>query len=344
MLIQSVLEHSRKLHIEPSDVCMCLRGLKGLGFSDETVVKILEGFPRVITMRLRDVEGRIEFLKGLRISWREIDGICYSFPLVLGLGVEKRLKPLFKEFGSLGFDGNVVRNEIIVNPEILGMEVGELSRCLELLKGLKCRAPIEEKILEKGYFRAGFEVKRRVDCLCRHGMILREAFKVVQREPRVILYDVEDIEKKIEFLKHKMGFGVGCLNGVPEYLGVNFDKQIVLRHNVLEYLRSKGGLGCEVGLRGMIKPSRLRFYNLYVKPYPECEEIFGRFSKDKEVRPRHPGGLWKLFKPPKYPDTEEDIRNMKLFMESISDPLEAVLPHFHEQKHEQRELVGKNQQ
>ncbi|KAF9611703.1 hypothetical protein IFM89_034886 [Coptis chinensis] len=133
---------------------------------------------------------------------------------------------------------------------ILRVEVGELSRCLELLKGLKCRVPVEEKILEKGYFRAGFEVKRRVNCLCRHGMILRETFKIVQREPRVILYDLEDIEKKIEFLKHKMRFGENLPQRVLEYLGVNFDKQIVLRHNVLEYLRSKGGLGSEVGLRG----------------------------------------------------------------------------------------------
>ncbi|KAF9619802.1 hypothetical protein IFM89_009324 [Coptis chinensis] len=152
------------------------------------------------------------------------------------------------------------------------MEVGELSRCLELLKGLKCRVPIEEKILEKGHFRAGFEVKRRVDCLCKHGMILREAFK------------------------------------------------IVLRHNVLEYLRSKGGLGCEVGLRGMIKPSRLRFYNLYVKPYPECEEIFGRFSKDKELRPRHPVGLWKLFKPPKWLElTSLLLTSADLVFSKVSD-------------------------
>ncbi|KAF9611705.1 hypothetical protein IFM89_034888 [Coptis chinensis] len=207
-----------------------------------------------------------------------------------------------------GFGGNVIKNEIIVNPEILSVEVGELSRCLELLKGLKCRVPVEEKILEKGYFRAGFEVKRRVDCLCRHGMILRETFKVVQREPMVILYDLEDIEKKIEFLKHKMRFGVGCLNEVLEYLGVNFDKQIVLRHNVFEYLRSKGGLGSEVGLQGMIKSSRLQFYNLYVKPYPDCEKIFGRFSKYKEVRPRHPIGLWKLFKPPKI-STPDDLNS-----------------------------------
>ncbi|PIA63117.1 hypothetical protein AQUCO_00200858v1 [Aquilegia coerulea] len=317
MLIQSVLEHSIRFNIEPIDVCRCLTGLKDLGFRDETVTKVIEGFPRVITMNSRDIERMVDFLKGIRLPWKEIDGICYSFPMVLGLGIEDRVKPLFTEFGSLGFSANEVRNEIIINPQILGLEVGELSRCLDLLKSLKCRVVVEEKILNKGALRAGFEVKLRVDCLCRHGMILREAFKVVYKEPRVILYDLEDIEKKIEFLKQKMGFSINCLVEVPEYLGVNFDKQIVLRYNVLEYLRSKGGLGCEVGLRGMIKPSRLRFFNLYVKPYPECEKIFGRFSRDNEVKAQRPVGLWKLFKPQSYPDTKEDLRNIKLHMESV---------------------------
>ncbi|KAF5178142.1 transcription termination factor MTERF15 protein [Thalictrum thalictroides] len=317
MLIQSVLEHSIRFNIEPTDVCRCLSVLKDLGFSVQTVTKVIEGFPRVITMKLRDIEQRVDFLKGVRLPWKEIDGICYFFPMVLGLSVEDRLKPLFAEFGSLGFNANEVRNEIIVNPQILGMEVGELSRCVDLLKSLKCRLAVEEKILSKGALRAGFEVKSRVDCLCRHGMIPREAFKVVYKEPRVILYDLEDIEKKIEFLKLKMGFNIGCLVEVPEYLGVNFDKQIVLRYNVLEYLRSKGGLGCEVGLKGMIKPSRLRFFNLYVKPYPECEKIFGRFSRDNVVKPQRPVGLWKLFKPQSYPDTKEELRNIKIHMESV---------------------------
>ncbi|KAL5723198.1 hypothetical protein ACHQM5_006622 [Ranunculus cassubicifolius] len=317
LLIKSVLEDSVKLNIEPNDLSRCLQDLKGLGLREETVVRVLEGFPGVITMRLRDIEHRIEFLKGFRITLKEIDGICCVLPNVLGFGVEERLKPLFDEFGSLGFGKKKIREEIVENPRILGMEAGEMSRCVELVNGLKCRAAIEEKIMSKGALRAGFEVKLRVDCLCRHGMMRREAFKVVYKEPRVILYDVEDIEKKIEFLKCKLGMNIGCLVEVPEYLGVHFEKQIVLRYDVLQYLRSKGGLGCEVGLRGMIKPSRQRFYNLYVKPYPECEQIFGKFSRDNEIKHQRPVGLWKLFKPPKYTDTEEDLKNMKSIMKAL---------------------------
>ncbi|KAF8399616.1 hypothetical protein HHK36_015485 [Tetracentron sinense] len=140
------------------------------------------------------------------------------------------------------------------------MEAGELSRCLEMLRALKCRIAIKEKILSKGHFRAEFEVKLRVDCFYRHELIRREAFKVLEREPRSIIYQLVDIEKKIEFLVHKMGFSIGCLIEVPEYLGINFEKQIIPRYNGIEYLRSKGGLSSEVGLKGLIKPSRLREY------------------------------------------------------------------------------------
>ncbi|KAF2284946.1 hypothetical protein GH714_032890 [Hevea brasiliensis] len=83
------------------------------------------------------------------------------------------------------------------------------------------------------------------------GMELEKPLRFVEK-PRVIIYDVQDIEKKIEFLVNTMKFNVGCLVEVPEYLGVSFDKQIVPRYNVIEYLRAKGGLGDEVGLKDMI--------------------------------------------------------------------------------------------
>ncbi|KAK9278575.1 hypothetical protein L1049_028147 [Liquidambar formosana] len=316
-MVPSVLELSRRLQIDPDEFSRSVTVLKGLGFSDGTVGRVLEEFPRVIMMNESEIRRRIGFLVGIGIPKNGVGRVYYSVPGILAYGVEDRLKPLFDEFGRLGFSMDVVKRNIVREPRILGMELGELARCLELLSTLKCRVPIKDKIFSEGAFRAGFEVKLRVDCLCRRGLIRREAFKVLWKEPRSIIYEVGDIEKKIEFLVQRMKLNVGCLVEVPEYLGVSFEKQIVPRYSVIEYLRSKGGLGCEVGLRGLIKPSRLRFYNLYVKPYPECEKMFGRFSGDVDVKNQHPVGLWKLFKPQRYPDSKEDVENMKSFMESL---------------------------
>jgi hypothetical protein len=318
LIIRNVLELARRFQLDPYGFSRNVKVLRGLGFSDGTVSRVLEGFPRVIMMNKKEIHRRIVFFMDIGIERNEIDWIFRSFPSVLGFGVEERLKPLFFEFGDLGFSEDLVRKEIVREPRILGMELGELSRCLELLRTLKCRQPIQEKILIGGAFRAGFEVKLRVDCLCKHGLIRREAFKVLWKEPRLIVYEIENIEKKIDFLVHRMKLNVGSLVDVPEYLGVNFEKQIVPRYNVIEYLRAKGGLGFEVGLRDLIKPSRLRFYNLYVKPYPECERMFGRFSGDVEVKSRHPIGLWKLFKPPRHSESKEDVENMKCFVEFLT--------------------------
>ena len=317
LMIRNVLEFSRRFELDPVDVSRCVKILKGLGLRDGTVGRVLEEFPRVIVMIEGEIQRKIQFFLGIGIPENSIDGIFHSLPGILGFGVEDRLKPLLSEFLKLGFTEKVVRREISREPRMLGMELGELSRCLEFLGTLKCRVPIKENIFSKGELRAGFEVKLRVDCLCSYGLIRREAFEVLWKEPRVIIYEIKDIEEKIEFLVHTMRYNVGCLIEVPEYLGVNFDKQIVPRWNVIEYLRSKGGLGCKVGLKGLIKPSRLRFYNLYVKPYPECEKMFGRFSSDVEVGNRHPVGLWKLMKPQKHPESEEDVKNMKSFVQSL---------------------------
>ncbi|GAY61542.1 hypothetical protein CUMW_210750 [Citrus unshiu] len=316
LVVRNFLELSRRFEIDPDGVFHTMKVLKGLGFSEGTLNRVLEEFPRVILMNEGEVCRKIEFFEGIGISGEGIERIFSFFPAVIGFDVEDRLKPLLDEFCHWGFGEDMIRKEIVREPRVLSMELGEFSRCLELLRSLKCREPIKWKIFGEGAFRAGFEVKLRVDCLCKHGLIRREAFKVLWKEPRVMTYRIEDIEKKIEFLVHRMKFNVDCLVEVPEFLGVNFDKHIVPRYNVIGYLRGKGGLGSEVGLKDLIKPSRLRFYNLYVKPYPECEKLYGRFSGG-EVKSRHPVGLWKLFKPPSYPESKEDVRNMKAFMETL---------------------------
>lgn len=318
MMIKSVLAYAKRFQIDPDGFNKSVSVLKGIGFSESTVGKVLEGFPGAITMKKSEMHRRIEFLMQIGIQRSEVDWIFNSYPEALGFAIENRLMPLVDEFEGLGLSKELIRKEIIREPRFLGMELGELARCLELLSSLKCRMPIKLKIFSDGAFRAGFEVKQRIDCLCKHGLIRREAFKVLWIEPRVIIYDVEDIEKKIEFLVNTMKFNVGCLVEVPEYLGVSFEKQIVPRYNVIEYLRARGGLGDEVGLKGMIKLSRLKFYNLYVKPYPECEKMFGRFSGDVHVkRQHHPTGLWKMFKAQMHPESEEDVKNMKSFMEGL---------------------------
>ncbi|KAJ6758361.1 CGI-12 PROTEIN-RELATED [Salix koriyanagi] len=264
LLIKTVLEHSKKFQIGPDRFNETLKVLRGLGFSESTTRRVLEGFPGVIALK----------------EW---------------FGIENRLMPLLNEFKDLGFSEDLVRKEIIREPRILSMEVGELSRCLDLIRSLKCREPIKLKILSEGTFRAGFKVKLRVDCLCKHQLIHREALKILWKEPRVILYEIDDIEKKIDFVVKTMGFSVGCLVDVPEYLGVNFEKQIVPRYKVLEYLRAKGGLGDEVGLKAMINLS------------------------DVQVKKQHPTGLWKLLKPQQRdPNSVEDVKNMKSFMEGLS--------------------------
>ncbi|XP_058070485.1 transcription termination factor MTERF15, mitochondrial [Magnolia sinica] len=316
-LIQNVLEQFGRFQIDPDEFFQNLRVLKDAGLSDETLIKVLTECPRLVMVKGCDLDHWIEFFKGIGVRCYEFDRICYLFPGVLGLRIENQLRSLFEEFDELGFGWIEVRKAVIRDPRVLSMEVGELSYYIQFLRNLKCRLPIKEKITHNGIFQAGMEVKSRVDCLCRHGLIRREAFKVLQREPRTIIYELEDVEKKIDFLLYSMRFGIDCLLEVPEYLGVNFEKQIVPRYNVIEYLRSIGGLGFDVGLKGMIRPSRLKFYNLYVKPYPECENIFGRFPRDVEVRTRQPVGLWKLFKPQKFPDSKEDLKNMKSFMEAL---------------------------
>ncbi|PIM97900.1 Mitochondrial transcription termination factor, mTERF [Handroanthus impetiginosus] len=316
--IRNVLEISRKFGLSPDDVFKCVKCLKGSGFSEDTITRVLENVPLVIMSSEDKICSKIDFLIGIGIQRREIDRVICLFPGFLAFGVEDRLKPLLDEFNDLGIRLSEVKREVLRNPVALGLENGELSQCLEMARNLKCRVAIKKDIFRDGEFRAGYNVKLRIDSLRRHGLIYRDAFTVLWKEPRVILYKIEDIDKKIDFLVHKMKFDVQCLVEVPEYLGVNFDKQIVPRFNVIEHLRSSDGLGDEVSLQDLVKLSRLRFYNMYVKPYPECEKMYGRFAGDDVVgRNCHTAGMWKLFRPQQYTESGEDVKNVKSYMKTL---------------------------
>ncbi|CAA6659329.1 unnamed protein product [Spirodela intermedia] len=319
-MVQRILEQSWRCRIEPEDVRRSCQALSQAGFCKRTVAKVLEKLPST-RMNFPGINRRLGFLKEIGCSKEEIDRIVCSFPGFLGLSLELRLQPLLEEFRELNLEDDEVRKSLIESPRaLLTMETGELPRCVEFLRSLKCRLPIKDRILCEGPVHASIRVKLRVDLLCRHGLIRRDAFKVLWKEPRTILYELDDIQTKIDFLIHTMGFGIDWLVEVPEYLGVNLQKLVVPRYNVIEHLRSKKALGFQVDLRLLIKPSRNKFYNMFVKPYPDCEGIFGGPPGDANPKRRHPAGLWTLFKPPAYPQTKEDVRTMKLFMESLVNP------------------------
>ncbi|GAA0146627.1 hypothetical protein LIER_36351 [Lithospermum erythrorhizon] len=317
--IKHVLEVCRRFDLGPDDVFRCVDCLKGLGLSGDSVGKVLEGFPSVIMMNQGVICRNVAFFEDIGIEREDLFRIIRLYPGVLAFGVENKLKPLFEEFEGLGFSLDMVNNELVRDPRVLELEPGELSHCLRMLRSLKCRVGIKEDIFREGAFRAGYELKLRVGCLRKYGLTHRDAFTVLWKEPRAIVYDIKDIENKVDFLIQTMKCDILCLVDAPEYLGVNFEKQILPRFNVIERLRSMGGIADEqMGLRSLIKPSRLRFYNLYVKPYPECEKIYGRYTEVGGNRSKHPVGMWKIFKPQKFEQSKEDIMLIRSYMEKLN--------------------------
>lgn len=231
-----------------------------------------------------------------------------------------RLGRLLQELAGLRLPGDEIKAALASDPEgLLSMDPGEPSRLLEFLHDLRCRKAVKEQMLAHGALRAAVAARRRVELLHARGLTRPDALRVLAAEPRVMLYSVEDVERKVGFLVSTMGFEVQWLVQYPEFLGVNLDNWIIPRHNVLEYLKSIGGLGYPVQMKHYVRLSRRRFYNMFVKPYPECERIFGGLVREKEemVRQRHPTGFWKLFTPVKHERTQEEVTDMKLLVGSL---------------------------
>ena len=314
---QRILEQSWRSGIDEEDTRRSCLALFEAGFGQKTVAKVLEEFP-FAPMNLPEIGRRVDLLKEIGISKEGIERIVFSFPGFLLWNVDSRLQPLLDELVVLNLSKNEICRNLVENPRILfSMDPGELHRYVDLLMNLKCRLPIKEKILSKGAIHAGIRAKIFIDLLFCHGLIRREALTVLWKEPRVILYEIEDIKKKIDFLIHTMNLTIHSLVEVPEFLGVNLEKQVIPRYNVVKHLRSRKALALQIDLRLLIKSSRMKFYNMFVKPYPECMDIFKPQKEDYKMKTRHPKGLWMLFKPPTHLQTRDDIRNVKYFMDSL---------------------------
>uniref|UniRef100_A0A368UJU2 Uncharacterized protein n=1 Tax=Glycine max TaxID=3847 RepID=A0A368UJU2_SOYBN len=199
-------------------------------------------------------------------------------------------------------------------PDVLITSETEITNVVDFL--VEFGIPGDEIDLVVGLFPRvlGIGVEDRLRPLVREikelGFTNRELRREISRDPRILGMEIGEFSR--------MKCGVECVVDVPKYLGVSFEKHIVPRYSVVECLRGKGAIGFEVGLKDLVMPSRLRFYNLYVKPYPECEKIYGRLKGcGGEGKRKHPVGLWKLFKPEKFPESGEDVKNMRSFMESL---------------------------
>lgn len=266
-----------------SDLETKVKVLRDAGVKNGTIYLVLRKYLNFVTYRTESLASKIEYLKSIGLTGDDIDRVYSTFPALLAHSIEDKMKPLVTELESLGFTGHHLVKTIVRNPYVFSMKVGgELSRCVSLLNNLKCRKPLQDKILREGIITGSRRVKARLEYLTKQGLSHREAFKLLEKEPRIIMYDLQSIEEKVNFLVSDMGFPVRNLIEVPDYLGVNFHKQVLPRYRVIANLRSKGALGVEVTLKTMMKLTRRQFYNKYVRPYPDCEKIFGNYVKEEE--------------------------------------------------------------
>ncbi|KAG8048712.1 hypothetical protein GUJ93_ZPchr0009g1624 [Zizania palustris] len=313
-LLRHPVHHSKPLCSSPSDLRELLRIERILFNPTTTQPPQRHDDPRATTSSTSRLHRLLHETAGLTPA--ESTSLLRSLPCP-----HHRLGRVLEELRGLGIPGQEIKNSLASDPEdLLSMAPGEPSRLVELLRDeLRCRDAVKDRVLADGPLSAAVTARRRVELLHMHGLTRRDALRVLALEPRVMLYSLEDVERKMEFLVSTMGFEIGWLVEYPEFLGMNLDRSIIPRHNVVEYLRSVGGLGDPIEMKHYVRLSRQRFYNMFVKPYPECERIFGGVVRERkeEVKRQHPVGLWKLFKPAKYEHTEEDVENMKMLMESL---------------------------
>ena len=64
---------------------------------------------------------------------------------------------------------------------------------------LRCRKLLQDKIYKEGIIAGSRRVKARLEYLTKQGLSHRESFKLLEKEPLIIHYDLQSIEEKVNF-------------------------------------------------------------------------------------------------------------------------------------------------
>ncbi|KAF4356620.1 hypothetical protein F8388_006364 [Cannabis sativa] len=193
--LPAILSYSAK-HME--DHVVFFRSFAGL--TDEEIFKIVVVYPNVFSAsRERKLQPRIELLKQCGLNSREIFRFLLKAPTFISLSYEKNIAFKLVLLVKIGYRHRTKDLTIVM---------GSITRtsCLNMQKV--------------------------VGLFLNYGFSYEDIFAMSKKQPQILQYSYDSLEKKMEYLIEEMGRDIEELLAFPAFLGYKFDDRIKARYEL----------------------------------------------------------------------------------------------------------------
>eukprot|EP00249_Psilotum_nudum_P009098 c21708_g1_i1 orf=17-1750(-) len=256
--------------------------LEDLGIPIDRIAKAIQKNPGLLVGDAQKTfKPKVEYFKSLGLDDHSIAGMVLKYPMLFSCSIENKLKPVVAELQTLGVSPDNLKKILAARPTLFGYKVGgDVSKLIKNLDTFKCKESMKALAFVKAFGKKSAHINWLKDFLVQQGLSQSDAQLVLEKAPRILSCHENDLILKIENLTKTLGMDVKSLVSVPQYLSTDFKKRILRRQRVLSYLQSRGLLTENVTLGRMVMISRNSFCDLYVKPYPECAELYKIWKND----------------------------------------------------------------
>ncbi|KAJ4829046.1 hypothetical protein Tsubulata_031705, partial [Turnera subulata] len=250
---------------------------KAYGLSHTQISRVVMRRPNVLVSKVKTISRKIEFLASKGASSKDVAFILANNPRLLGRSLEKQVIPVYnfvrnavhsdeKAITVLRRGGDIFRNDInshmAVSTHLLGENGVPESRIAWLLLNApkvvlflgRLKEALEE-VKEMGFepskitfvlalkavsYHSKSSWERKVDMYKSFGWSEEEFLVMFKRHPLCMTYSEAKLRGLLDFYVNKLGWGPSYIISYPHLLGMSFEKRIIVRDSVIQFLLSKG--------------------------------------------------------------------------------------------------------
>lgn len=254
-----------------------------IGLKMNNIYSFIEQNPQIISVKqVKNVLRATDFLFEIRMEIEDIADIVSNHIGALSscslrgvrtvckdLGVEKNgLSKIIKE-DPLKFLRIASKSQLRNQEAVAYRDPGNQLEKTKFLLRLGYTENSDEMVKAVKKFRGrGDELQERFDCLVEAGLDCNVASDIIKQAPTVLNQSKDVIQKKIDCLKHCLGYPLESIIAFPAFLGYDLDR-INLRFSMYAWLRKKGAAKPMLTLSTILACSDKRFEKYFVNVHPE---------------------------------------------------------------------------
>ncbi|XP_020206894.1 transcription termination factor MTERF8, chloroplastic [Cajanus cajan] len=208
------------------------------------VKKVLLRFPIFLNYSEKHVEEHVGFLRSfVELDDRQIFRIILGFPAIVTASRERKLRPRIRFLKECGLDSGDIFNFLVKAPTFLSNSFHEnIAYKLVLLVKIGYRHRSKELAMAvRAATRTNCENMQKVIGLyLNYGFTCEDIVAMSKKQPQILQYNHDSLQKKMEYLIEDMGRDIGELLLFPAFLGYKFDDRIKHRYEVKKSVRGAG--------------------------------------------------------------------------------------------------------